>query len=198
MHRNRLRPLLHLPALLLALAALAAPAGAQSLYDENRFRPLVSDRRALQVGDVLTVLVYENASSSNTAETGTGKSGSVDASIGGNTRTNTGRIGLADDFNGSGRIQRTGRLAAQLTVNVTEVLANGDLRVAGRQDIEVNGEKQMLQLQGRVRPVDVSDANTVVSTRLADAAITYVGDGILAEKQRPGLLTRFLSWLGLL
>ena len=117
--------------------------------------------------------------------------------MGANAHNYTARASVGDEFTGKGRIQRNGRLAAQLTVTVTEVAPNGELRVSGKQQIVVNGEKQLLQLSGRVRPVDVSDTNTVASTRIADAEITYVGDGILAEKQRQGVLTRFLTWLGL-
>ena len=114
-----------------------------------------------------------------------------------NGRDHGGSISVGDDFAGKGQIQRTGRLAAQLSVTVDGVAPNGDLLVSGKQDILINGEKQLLQVAGRVRPIDVSEINTVPSTRLADANITYVGDGILAEKQRQGILTRFLSWLGL-
>jgi flagellar L-ring protein precursor FlgH len=49
-----------------------------------------------------------------------------------------------------------------------------------------------------VRPEDITDANAVLSSRIADAKITYVGDGILGEKQSPGILSRILSWLRLL
>ena len=70
--------------------------------------------------------------------------------------------------------------------------------VSGRQQILVNGEKQLIELSGRVRPIDVTEANTVLSSRIADANITYIGDGILAEKQKQGILTHILGWLGLL
>jgi flagellar L-ring protein precursor FlgH len=105
---------------------------------------------------------------------------------------------LSDDFNGKGTIQRSGKLAAQITVTVQSVEPNGDLVVAGRQLIEVNDEKQHIVLSGKVRPVDIGENNTVVSTRLADANISYVGDGILAEKQQPGIISRILHWLRLL
>ena len=78
---------------------------------------------------------------------------------------------------------------------VRSVEDNGDLIVSGEQLIKVNDEKQEIVLSGRVRPIDISENNTVVSSRLADARISYVGDGVLGEKQRPGILTRILSWL---
>jgi flagellar L-ring protein precursor FlgH len=185
-----------------AVAVLACTAGtwcaAQSLYTEDRFQSLTADRRALKVGDALTVLIFESSSASQSADTVTEKGGGLNLGVGVNARNYGAKLAIGEEFNGKGRIQRSGRLAAQITVTVAEVLGNGDLRVAGRQQIVVNGENQVLQLSGRVRPVDVNEANTVVSTRIADAEINYVGDGILAEKQRQGVLTRFMSWLGLL
>ena len=185
-----------------AVAVLACTAGswcaAQSLYSEDRFQSLTADRRALKVGDALTVLVYESSSASQSADTVTEKGGGLNLGVGVNARNYGAKVSIGEEFNGKGRIQRSGRLAAQITVTVAEVLGNGDLRVTGRQQIVVNGENQLLQLSGRVRPVDLNEANTVVSTRIADAEVNYVGDGLLAEKQRQGVLTRFMSWLGLL
>ena len=80
---------------------------------------------------------------------------------------------------------------------VVGIEPNGDLRIAGDQLLEVNDEKQMISLEGKVRPEDVSENNSVVSNRIADAKIHYVGDGVLADGQKPGLITRVLTWLGL-
>jgi len=178
-------------------------AGAESLYREASFRSLTSDNRAYRAGDVLTVLVVENASASASANTTTEKRGGIGVSLvlptqilksGGGAAS----VDLNDDFTGKGSINRSGRVLAQLSVTVIAVAPNGDMIIAGKQLIEVNDEKQSIVLEGRVRPVDVSESNTVLSSRIADAKITYVGDGVLAEKQRPGILTRILSWLGLL
>jgi len=73
-----------------------------------------------------------------------------------------------------------------LTVSIREILPNGDFKVAGEQFLTVNQEPQKVTLEGRVRPLDISDGNVVLSTRLADAKITYVGEGDIAERnQRP-------------
>ena len=180
------------------LFTLCAQAGAGSLYDDAAFQSLTADRRAYRPGDILTVLVLENSSASTSADTTTEKRGSVGAAV---TTANHDRrvnVELTEDFAGKGRIQRSGRLLATLSVTVQAVAPNGDLLIAGAQRIEVNGEKQHLSIAGRVRPLDVSESNTVLSSRIAEAQMTYVGDGLLGEKQRPGILTRFLSWLGIL
>ncbi len=193
------------PTIRLALAVLfLSPFAcrAESLYREESFRPLTADHRAYRVGDALTVLVFENSSASSSADTTTEKQGGIGASIEtvglGKKPTVSAKANLNDSFEGKGSIQRSGKLLAQLTVSVKAVAPNGDLLVAGTQLIEVNDEKQNIVLEGRVRPVDVSESNTVLSSRLADAKISYLGDGILGEKQRPGFLTRVLTWLGIL
>jgi flagellar L-ring protein precursor FlgH len=182
-----------LPAALLTTAS----AWAQTLYSEATFQALTEDRRAHRIGDVLTVLVYESATASASAGTTASKSSGLNIGVAADAHDHSAKLSVGDDSAGKGEIQRTGRVAAQLSVVVDNVLPNGDLHVAGRQEIMVNGEKQLLQLAGRVRPIDVSDANIVASTRIADAEITYVGDGVLAEKQRQGLVSRFFAWLGL-
>ena len=187
--------------LLSLLLLVAAPsAWCDSLYQPETFRPLTSDQRAYRIGDALTVLVVENSSASNSANTTTTKQGSAGF---GTTLTpgnsdRKGNLALNEDFTGKGSINRSGKLLATMTVNVVGHTENGDLLVAGSQVIELNGEKQQIQLDGRVRPADITDNNTVLSPRIADARISYVGDGILGEKQRPGILTRFLSWLHIL
>lgn len=173
---------------------------ADGLYNEADYKPLISDARALRVGDKLTVIVTEFASVTANARTATDKDGAISGSIlsPGSGTNRVGAINLNEDFNGGGRIERSGKLVAQLTVVVQALEANGDLLVKGQQDISVNNEVQVLSIEGRVRPQDIGANNTVPSTRISDAKINYTGEGLLAEKQRPGVLTRFLSWLRIL
>ncbi len=170
---------------------------AESLYQQDTFRPLTADNKAFRVGDVVTVQVLENSSASTNADTTTRRKNgiSADLSLSRNPSIAAG-VNVAGDFDGGGRTQRTSRLLAQLSVVVTEILSNGDLRLAGQQILYVNDEQQRVNLEGRVRPQDISDGNVVLSTRLADAKITYVGDGDLSERQRRGWWRRIMDWLG--
>jgi flagellar L-ring protein precursor FlgH len=185
------------------IAALASTAGAWSadLYQEGQYRSLVGDVKAHRVGDSLTVMVLETSSAASTADTSAKRK--TDAAVTGvvdiGSRRRTGEIAgqVHNDFSGVARTQRAGRLLAQITVSVTAVEENGDLRVAGEQLVEVNDEQQKIRLEGKVRPQDIGENNAVVSSRIADARIHYVGDGVLAEGQRPGWITRMLTWLGL-
>jgi flagellar L-ring protein FlgH len=191
-----MNPMRSLCAVLIAVTA-ALPVAAQSLYHEKSYQSLTADRRAHRVGDTLTVLVYENSSATESANSSSGKTTGVDLGLTNKSGSHAFKLSAGGDFSGKGQIQRSGQLAAQITVTVQHILPNGDLGITGKQEITVNGEKQVLQVSGNVRPIDVSDSNTVLSTRIADAKIDYVGEGILAG-QHKGVLTRFLSWLGLI
>ena len=83
-----------------------------------------------------------------------------------------------------------------MSVNVVNIAPNGDLYVKGDQLLTVNDEQQKIHVKGRVRPQDISPGNVVLSTRLAEAEIIYMGEGELAGRQRPAWWNRFLNWLG--
>lgn len=171
---------------------------AESLYQEQSFRQLIGDNKAFRVGDLLTVQVFENSSASISAETGTRRGNSLSAGGSlGNVSTAKAALGVNGDFDGGGKTQRANRLLATLTVSVKEVFPNGDLRIGGEQVLTVNEEPQKVNLEGRVRSVDVSDGNVVLSTRLADAKISYVGEGDLAERNKKPWWRNFLDAVGL-
>lgn len=173
------------------------PRSAGSLYSDAQFQALTSDRRRFEVGDLLTVLVYESTSATTSADTGTNRDSSVGLGISLPNWNKAAAATANNDFNGTGRTQRAGRVLAQITVLVREVLPNGDLRVSGEQLLEINGEKQTIRAQGRVRPRDVNEQNTVLSSRLADARLAFTGDGVLGDMQRPRWWQKFLSLFGL-
>lgn len=176
---------------------LPLPAPAGSLYNEATYRPLAADNKAFRVGDVLTVQVFENSSASTTADTGTRRKNNLNEELThGARRAETG-IAAGGDFDGGGRTQRANRVLITLTVSVKEVLPNGDLGVGGEQMLVVNQEQQKVTLSGRVRPQDISDGNVVLSTRLADARITYLGEGELSERQQRAWWRKVLDWVGM-
>jgi flagellar L-ring protein FlgH len=185
--------------LTLALAALLPlQADAQSLFSEESWRGLAADNKAHRVGDVLTVQVFESSSATSSIETGTRRNNRVQAELAhrGNPVAQT-TIAAGGEFDGGGRTQRTNRLLTTVTVTVREVLPGGLLRIAGVQSIQVNEELQQVTLEGLVRALDVSDGNVVQSTRIADARITYVGEGDVSERSRRPWWRRLADALGL-
>ncbi|HVZ46128.1 MAG TPA: flagellar basal body L-ring protein FlgH [Ramlibacter sp.] len=179
------------------LLAMGACAHATSLYDEATFRPLTADRKAHRVGDVLTVQVLEDSSASTSADTDTRRKNDLTTQLSHSSRSMQATLAVNGDFDGGGRTQRANRMLTTLSVTVREVLANGDLRVAGEQMLLVNHEEQRVTLEGRVRPQDVSDGNVVLSTRMADARITYLGEGELSERQQRAWWRKLADWMGL-
>lgn len=182
------------PAVLAALILSAGPVMAQSAG----WPALASDRTAAAPGDSLTVFIVEASSAATTAQSGSQRDTRLSGSIGaGGQIEQSGSLGLQGGFDGRGQLSRSGRLVGQIGVVVQEVLPNGDLRIAGAQTIEIDGERTAIRIDARVRPADISGDNTVLSSRLADAHIVYDGDGTLSRGGRPGPINRILSWFGL-
>lgn len=175
-----------------------ASVDAGSLYEPQSFKSLTSDNKAYRVGDALTIQIFENSSATTSADTATRRKNDITASAQSAIDGGTARAGInvSGEFDGGGRTQRANRLLATVSVTVKEVLPNGDLRVAGEQLLTVNEEQQKVNLEGRVRPQDISEGNVVLSTRLADAQITYVGQGDVTERSKRGVWRQLLDWLG--
>ena len=188
----------------LVAAPLARATDGKSLYDEKKFQSLTADRKARQVGDLITVQVYEDASAVSSADTSTGRNADVGVGL---TLplphtspfhgTHSARATTDNDFNGTGQTQRSGRVVAQLTVPVVAVADNGDLSIAGTQELEINGERQKIHIEGRVRALDVTQANTVLSTHVAGAKLSIAGDGTVNDQQQPGWWQRLLTFFGI-
>lgn len=181
---------------LIGSGALATgPAWAQAA---GGWPALASDRVAASVGDSLTVVILETSSAASSAQSASRKdtrlAGSVSA---GGQVQESGGLGVQGAFDGRGQISRSGRLIGQIGVTVQEVLPNGDLRIAGAQTLDIDGERIAIRLTARVRPADIAGDNSVLSSRLADAEIVYDGDGTLSRSGEPGWLNHILSWFGL-
>lgn len=198
---------------LIALGAVtlaATPALAQSLWREGHAAGnIFADHRARAVNDIVTIVVVEQSTQSRSASTTTSKSTSRTAALNDfpglalPTRNAKAAENLKLDLagkaehEGKGAIDRSDRVTAQIPARVVKVLDNGNLVIEGRRAILVNDETQVATISGVVRPQDITGVNTVLSSQIADAEVQIVGNGVLAEAQRPGLLYRFLDWLGL-
>lgn len=163
---------------------------------------LYSDRRARDVGDLLTIQLVENTTAQTNASTSVGKEGSIDIGapdLFGAPVTVNGREVLgasaegARDFDGSGRSAQSNRLQGSITVTVVQRLPNGNLLVEGSKNLRLNQGNELVQVQGIVRPSDIGPANTVPSSRVAEARIVYGGRGALAQSNSMGWLARFFN-----
>jgi flagellar L-ring protein FlgH len=183
---------------LVLVDASSAADDAHSLFDEPTYRSLVAEDKALRVGDVLTVIVQEAASATSSADLRSQRNFTVSAQLDTFNGTSYSAAAATDSASdGAGRTQRSGRLLAQLSVRVTEVGENGDLIVAGQQSLRINGEEQLITLSGIVRPRDIGENNTVLSSRIAQARIRFDGKGFVTDQSKPGWLARLFNLLGL-
>lgn len=185
------------PVLAPSPAPQAATLGA--LYQNGKFDSLYVDRRALGVGDVVTILLEERTTSQKSAGTTVTKDTSnqiVNPKILGSLIRGTGTddLNLIDsntDFSGGAESDQSNSLSGTLTAVIAEVYPNGLMRVRGEKWLNLNRGEEYLRVSGLLRPEDVSDDNSVSSTRLADARIAYSGTGTLADSNAPSWLARF-------
>ena len=171
---------------------------ADSLWTEESRAIFTSKPRVFKEGDLLTLVIMEQASASYKSGTDGDEAGSF--SVGG--KGLLGNIlpylqaGTDNSYSGEGSTSRKGMLTAQLTVCVTQVeLGTGNLLIEGKQKIEVNQDAQELTVRGRIRPEDINRDNTIYSSYVADAEISLSGRGVYNQHTKPGILTRFFSWL---
>ncbi len=160
-----------------------------------------TDIKAYRIGDLLTVLVYENTEASNESAMKTEESseGTTNSS-GGVGPLNFIPLFSADNTNentydGKGSNSRKGSIRARMTVEVVGERANGDLVIHGSRILEINSEKETMTLSGIIRRADINPDNTINSYNIANAKIEYTGKGPAADGSKPGLITRVLNWI---
>lgn len=180
------------------LLLLPAAAPAEDLYRDPAFSAMSSDRRAGQVGDILTINIFQAAEATNSAHNASRKSTDLSGSIDVPGFHKDAEIEFGGGYSGRGEVRRSERFISQMSLTVQDVLPNGDLVVGGEQWLLINGERTRIGVRGRVRPADIRGDNSVVSTRIADAEIDYDGRGFVSRSAKPGLITRVFSFLGLI
>jgi flagellar L-ring protein FlgH len=175
---------------------VAAADEANSMLNESTYRSLVAEIKAFEVGDVLTVVVQESASAAASADLHSNRDFNASANAASNrTGAHAVSAGTGSASDGAGSTERSGKLLAQVSVRVKEVDPNGDLVVAGEQSLKINGEEQRITLTGIVRRRDIGYDNSVLSGRIANAQIRFVGAGFVNDQSKPGWLARFFNLL---
>ena len=182
-------------------AAFERPAPDGAIYHDAQNLELFSDPRAHRIGDILTIELVENTQASKKASTKTSKTNKDDIAtptLFGKPTTIAGNplsFGLSSDhaFNGDGESSQSNQLSGQITVTVAERIPNGNLVVRGEKWLTINQGQELVRIAGIVRPQDIGQDNTVPSTRVADAKITYAGRGTLADANTQGWLSRFFN-----
>ena len=158
---------------------------------------LLGDRRAKNLGDILTVTIEIDDKAEMKNSTQRSRDGSESAEIGGffgagnvlppglmKLNPNV-EMGSQSDYSGDGSVKRNEKLELRIAATVVQVLPNGQLVIQGDQEVRVNYELRDLQITGIVRPEDISRYNEIPYDRIAGARISYGGRGELMSAQQP-------------
>lgn len=173
-----------------------------SIYHDNTNRFLFEDIKARRVGDTITVLLEEATDASKSATSSASKNTKFDTGVPtvfGKGVTKDGRdvlvmdVDSEFDFSGKGDTTQSNSLTGSITVTVTEVLSNGNLRIRGEKLLTLNQGSEVVRIDGLIRANDISPQNTIASTQIAGAEITYSGNGFIADGSKPGWFTRFFK-----
>ena len=193
-------------------AAYTPPPVDGSIYHAGYEVRLFEDIKARRLGDVITIMLEERTQASKSADLETSKE--TDTTLPNPTLlgsvTNFGVPGIfpldstnnnsletsvdsTHEFTGEGEASQSNSLTGNISVTVSEILPNGNLVVRGEKWLTLNQGEEFIQVSGIVRPQDIKTDNTISSTLVADARITYSGKGMVADSSRAGWLSRFFN-----
>jgi len=173
---------------------------------------LFSDTKAMKVNDIVTVVITEEIKQSSQAskklnEANTDTGGLFDAGVSGSVNVNgksynMGKTGLSLNlpsmnsnrtFQGSGTQQRNESFQTTVSARIVKVLKNGNYYIYGTREIYVDGQKQIIQISGVIRPQDISADNTIDSKYISDAKIAYKTEGDLKRYTEQNWFAKFWS-----
>lgn len=176
------------------------PTGASSLWTAQR-SSLLGDHRAGHRGDILTVVVEINDQATIKDSSGRTRKSSASAGIpqlfgipqridaailpDGATSASLVSTNSNSTFSGTGNITRNEKVTLRLAATIVEELPNGVLRIEGKQQVRVNDEMRDLVVSGYIRPDDISRQNEVAYDKIANAQISYGGQGMISDVQSP-------------
>jgi len=173
--------------------------------------PLFSDHKAMHVNDIVRVVISENAKSSSSGA----KQISADdsSSLGGGTFTSGGKnstvnsivgklngvsnIGFSSSsksaFKGKGSATKDASFTTTISARIVKVLENGNYFIAGKREILVDEQKQIMQLSGVIRPYDIDQYNSIDSSKVSDARILYKTEGDVDRATKQGWGTKIIQ-----
>ena len=168
-----------------------------SIYSNSQKGLFATDRRASRVGDILTVSLSENFSASKSQSAKSAKKGDIKFDFP-NVMTAGADDGLFDSssdqsFDGSGSAGQNNSLKGQLSVTVTKVFDNGNMEILGQKKLTLNNGDEYIRLLGVIRPEDINSQNTVLSSRIANAKISYTGAGDIADSSKKGWFAKLID-----
>ena len=170
-----------------------------AIWQDGTNVALFEDSRAHRVGDLITILIAENANASKSTNTTIAKSDTVSAGLSslfgvqptlGAYSPSLGATS-AQKFGGNGATTQSNTFTTTLQATVVQVMSNGNLELSGQKEVMLNGGHEFIRVVGVVRAADVTPQNTVSSTQIADARVEYSGNGSVYDAAKVPWLTKF-------
>ena len=174
--------------------------------------PLFSDHKAMHVNDIVRVVISENATSSNVAAKSLSKDSSTDLntgliSTGANTSSTLskyanklnrlGNIGFNagsnSTFDGSGSATKDASFTTTVSARIVKILQNGNYFIAGKRELLIDKQKQIIQISGVIRPYDIDQFNKIDSAQMSEAKISYKTQGDIDQSTQQGWGTKLVQ-----
>ena len=168
-----------------------------TIYSPQKAGLFATDRRASRVGDILTVAFSESFQATKSQNAGSEKASSYQMQLPtvepfdglGPELSNS----TTQSFTGSGTAAQSNTLTGLVSVHVVRVLPGDNLEILGQKKLTLNNGDEYIRVHGIVRPEDITSNNVVQSDRIANAEITYIGAGDVADTGQQGWLSRILT-----
>ena len=168
-----------------------------TIYSPQKAGLFATDRRASRVGDILTVAFSESFQATKSQNAGSEKASSYQMQLPtvepfdglGPELSNS----TTQSFTGSGTAAQSNSLTGLVSVHVVRVLPGDNLEILGQKKLTLNNGDEYIRVHGIVRPEDITSNNVVQSDRIANAEITYIGAGDVADTGQQGWLSRILT-----
>ncbi|MCC8993897.1 MAG: flagellar basal body L-ring protein FlgH [Candidatus Contendobacter sp.] len=180
------------------------PRSSGAIYQAGNDMRLFEDRTARRVGDTVVIRLVENTQASKSASTSADKNSDIDLAnpiIFGASFGNPALAAVKNDYattisgerklSGEGASDQSNSLTGDVSAVVVGVYPNGNMAIRGEKMLTLNQGEEVVQISGVIRPEDISSNNIITSNRVADAKITYAGNGVLADANTAGWLSRF-------
>ncbi len=165
-----------------------------SIWGSNQ-NSLFSDQKSKNIGDLVVIIISENASATQTASNSKDKSGILEGKAGTGFLNFIPEMGAegTSGLSSSGTTQRSGNLTARVTARVIRKDNYGNLFLKGTRNVLINKELQEIEISGYARPEDIGLSNTIESAYLANAEVKYNGRLVFDGKAKPGMVSKFLG-----
>ncbi|MCC7219411.1 MAG: flagellar basal body L-ring protein FlgH [Candidatus Contendobacter sp.] len=177
-----------------------SPRSAGAIYQAGRDMRLFEDRTAHRVGDTVVIRLVENTTATKSAKTGIEKNSDIDLPnpilFGAPVSAGLSNLEIAAlkenrKLGGEGKSDQSNSLTGDVSAVVVGVYPNGNMAIRGEKMLTLNQGEEVVQISGVIRPEDIAPNNIISSNRVADAKITYAGNGVLADANTAGWLSRF-------